>query len=89
MLLPQRVTGCSFRRSGDAPATLPPPRLTPVRLVCDARRMIPTINPDRLWQTIMDMARIGPTPEGGSCRSFKRENGTLTVGLTFLEAAHG
>jgi len=30
--------------------------------------MIPTINPDRLWQTIMDMARIGPTPEGGSCR---------------------
>jgi N-carbamoyl-L-amino-acid hydrolase len=30
--------------------------------------MIPTINTDRLWQTIMDIARIGPTPEGGSCR---------------------
>jgi hypothetical protein len=28
-------------------------------------------------------------PEGGSCRSFKLENGTLTVGLTFLEADHG
>jgi N-carbamoyl-L-amino-acid hydrolase len=30
--------------------------------------MIPTIDPDRLWQSIMDMAAIGPTPEGGSCR---------------------
>ena len=30
--------------------------------------MIPTIDPDRLWQSIMDMAEIGPTPEGGSCR---------------------
>jgi beta-ureidopropionase / N-carbamoyl-L-amino-acid hydrolase len=29
---------------------------------------IPSINADRLWQSIMDMARIGPTPEGGSCR---------------------
>jgi len=30
--------------------------------------MTPSINPDRLWQSIMDMARIGPTPEDGSCR---------------------
>jgi N-carbamoyl-L-amino-acid hydrolase len=30
--------------------------------------MTPSINSDRLWQSIMDMARIGPTPEGGSCR---------------------
>jgi N-carbamoyl-L-amino-acid hydrolase len=30
--------------------------------------MTPTIDPDRLWQSIMDMAAIGPTPEGGSCR---------------------
>src|SRR5215469_168115 len=30
--------------------------------------MAPTINADRLWQSIMEMARIGPTPEGGSCR---------------------
>jgi N-carbamoyl-L-amino-acid hydrolase len=30
--------------------------------------MTPSVNPDRLWQSIMDMARIGPTPEGGSCR---------------------
>ena len=29
---------------------------------------IPSINRDRLWQAHMDMARIGPTPEGGSCR---------------------
>jgi beta-ureidopropionase / N-carbamoyl-L-amino-acid hydrolase len=30
--------------------------------------MTPSINADRLWQSIMDVARIGPTPEGGSCR---------------------
>jgi N-carbamoyl-L-amino-acid hydrolase len=30
--------------------------------------MTPSINPDRLWQSIVDMARVGPTPEGGSCR---------------------
>jgi N-carbamoyl-L-amino-acid hydrolase len=30
--------------------------------------MTPAINADRLWQSIMDMARIGSTPEGGSCR---------------------
>ena len=31
-------------------------------------RMTPTIDPNRLWQSLMDMAEIGPTPEGGSCR---------------------
>ena len=30
--------------------------------------MAPSINPDRLWRSIMDLAAIGPTPEGGSCR---------------------
>jgi beta-ureidopropionase / N-carbamoyl-L-amino-acid hydrolase len=30
--------------------------------------MIPTIDPGRLWQSIIDMAEIGPTPDGGSCR---------------------
>jgi N-carbamoyl-L-amino-acid hydrolase len=30
--------------------------------------MIPTIDADRLWQSIMDIADIGPTPEGGSRR---------------------
>ena len=30
--------------------------------------MNPTINADRLWQSIMDIAEIGPTPEGGSRR---------------------
>ena len=30
--------------------------------------MIHTIDADRLWQSIMDIAEIGPTPEGGSCR---------------------
>lgn len=30
--------------------------------------MHPTINTDRLWQSIMDMAAIGATPAGGSCR---------------------
>ena len=30
--------------------------------------MTPTINADRLWQSIMEIAAIGPTPESGSCR---------------------
>jgi len=30
--------------------------------------MSPTINADRLWQSVMEIAAIGPTPEGGSCR---------------------
>ena len=30
--------------------------------------MRPSINADRLWQSIMEMARIGATPDGGSCR---------------------
>ncbi len=30
--------------------------------------MLPSINASRLWESIMEMARIGPTPEGGSCR---------------------
>ncbi len=30
--------------------------------------MTPTINADRLWQSIMDMAEIGPLPGNGSCR---------------------
>lgn len=30
--------------------------------------MTPTIDADRLWRSIMDMAAIGATPEGGSCR---------------------
>jgi beta-ureidopropionase / N-carbamoyl-L-amino-acid hydrolase len=30
--------------------------------------MTPAIDPDRLWQSIMDIAGIGPTQEGGSCR---------------------
>jgi N-carbamoyl-L-amino-acid hydrolase len=30
--------------------------------------MTPTIDGDRLWQAMMQMAAIGPTPEGGSCR---------------------
>jgi beta-ureidopropionase / N-carbamoyl-L-amino-acid hydrolase len=30
--------------------------------------MTPTIDADRLWQSVMAIAAIGPTPEGGSCR---------------------
>jgi N-carbamoyl-L-amino-acid hydrolase len=30
--------------------------------------MSPTINAGRLWQSVMAIAAIGPTPEGGSCR---------------------
>ncbi len=30
--------------------------------------MTPSINADRLWQSILELARIGPTSEGGSCR---------------------
>jgi beta-ureidopropionase / N-carbamoyl-L-amino-acid hydrolase len=28
----------------------------------------PTIDADRLWQAILDMAEIGATSDGGSCR---------------------
>jgi N-carbamoyl-L-amino-acid hydrolase len=34
----------------------------------DADNMTPTIDADRLWQSLMDIAAIGPTPECGSCR---------------------
>jgi N-carbamoyl-L-amino-acid hydrolase len=30
--------------------------------------MTPSINPDRLWRSVMEIAEIGPTREGGSCR---------------------
>jgi beta-ureidopropionase / N-carbamoyl-L-amino-acid hydrolase len=30
--------------------------------------MAVSIDADRLWQSVMDIAAIGPTPEGGSCR---------------------
>jgi N-carbamoyl-L-amino-acid hydrolase len=30
--------------------------------------MIPTVNADRLWQSIMDLAEIGPIPGNGNCR---------------------
>ncbi|HVC59644.1 MAG TPA: M20 family metallo-hydrolase [Acetobacteraceae bacterium] len=30
--------------------------------------MTPTIDSGRLWQSVMAVAAIGPTPEGGSCR---------------------
>jgi N-carbamoyl-L-amino-acid hydrolase len=30
--------------------------------------MTPSIDADRLWQSLMDMAAVGPTPEGGNCR---------------------
>ncbi len=30
--------------------------------------MTPTIDADRLWQSVMAIATIGPTPEGASCR---------------------
>lgn len=30
--------------------------------------MTPTINADRLWQSLMEIARIGATAEGGNCR---------------------
>ena len=28
----------------------------------------PQINGERLWQSLMEMARIGATEKGGSCR---------------------
>jgi N-carbamoyl-L-amino-acid hydrolase len=30
--------------------------------------MSPTVNADRLWQSLMDMAEIGPIPGNGNCR---------------------
>ncbi|MEA2739819.1 MAG: beta-ureidopropionase / N-carbamoyl-L-amino-acid hydrolase [Acetobacteraceae bacterium] len=43
--------------------------------------MIPTIDSDRLWQSIMDMAAIGPTPEGGSCRLALTQEDTAARAL--------
>jgi hypothetical protein len=28
----------------------------------------PMIDAERLWQTVFDMAEIGPTSDGGNCR---------------------
>lgn len=49
--------------------------------------MIPTIDADRLWQSIMDMAQIGPTPEGGSCRLALTPEDTAARAL-FLRWCH-
>ncbi len=43
--------------------------------------MTPTINADRLWQSIMEMAKLGPTPEGGSCRLALSEEDTRARAL--------
>jgi beta-ureidopropionase / N-carbamoyl-L-amino-acid hydrolase len=43
-------------------AALPTPRQP------EGSRMTPTINADRLWQSIMDIAEIGAIPGDGSCR---------------------
>lgn len=46
--------------------------------------VIPTIDPDRLWQSIMDIAEIGPTPEGGSCRLALTREDTAARALLLL-----
>jgi len=46
--------------------------------------MTPTINADRLWQSIMRIAEIGPTPEGGSNRMALTPEDTAARKL-FLE----
>src|SRR5579871_6640524 len=43
-------------------ATRPRPRQP------EGHRMTPTINADRLWQSIMDLSDIGPIPGNGNCR---------------------
>jgi N-carbamoyl-L-amino-acid hydrolase len=43
--------------------------------------MIPTIDADRLWQSIMDIAAIGSTPEGGSCRLALTQEDTAARAL--------
>jgi N-carbamoyl-L-amino-acid hydrolase len=50
--------------------------------------MIPTIDADRLWQSIMDIAEIGPTPEGGSCRMALTPEDTAARAL-FLRWCRG
>ncbi len=49
--------------------------------------MTPTVNPDRLWQSILDIAAIGPTPEGGSCRLALTHEDTEARAL-FLRWCH-
>jgi N-carbamoyl-L-amino-acid hydrolase len=43
--------------------------------------MTASIDADRLWRSIMDIARIGPTPEGGSCRLALSPEDTQARGL--------
>ena len=49
--------------------------------------MTPTIDADRLWQSLMDIAEIGPTPEGGSCRLALTPEDTAARAL-FLRWCH-
>ena len=46
--------------------------------------MTPTINAARLWQSLMDIAAIGPTPEGGSNRMALTE-GDVAARALFLD----
>jgi beta-ureidopropionase / N-carbamoyl-L-amino-acid hydrolase len=46
--------------------------------------MTPTINADRLWQSIMAIAEIGPTPDGGSNRMALTPDDTAARAL-FLD----
>ena len=46
--------------------------------------MTPTINANRLWQSLMDIAAIGPTPEGGSNRMALTE-GDAAARARFLD----
>ena len=43
--------------------------------------MTPSIDPDRLWRSIMDLARVGPTQEGGSRRLALSPENTAARGL--------
>src|SRR5271170_679011 len=61
--------------------------------------MTPTINADRLWQSMMAIAEIGPTPDGGSNRMALTPEDTAAralflrwcraLGLTFEQDAIG
>ena len=46
--------------------------------------MTPTIDADRLWQSLMDIAEIGPTPEGGSCRLALTPEDAASARAVFL-----
>ena len=52
------------------------------------KQQLQCINGERLWQSLMDMAQIGATEKGGSCRAWHSPMRTKPAGI-FLSPGVG